>query len=111
MEQLAAEAERASVKYKQAEFLSDKIGEVFEATISGITKWGVYAELVESKCEGLIPMRCFDDDFYYLDDDNYALVGLHHGNNLRFGDRIAVKVLSVDIGKKQMNFGFIKKLG
>ena len=109
MEQLAAEAERASVKYKQAEFLMDKVGETFEATISGITKWGVYAELTESKCEGLIPMRLFDDDFYYLDEDNYTLVGLHHGNSLRFGDRIIIKVLSVDLSKKQMNFGFIKK--
>ena len=110
MEQLAAEAERSSIKYKQAEFLSDKIGEIFEATVTGITKWGVYAELTESKCEGLIPMRQFDDDFYYLDEDNYALVGLHHGNILRFGDKIMIKVLSVDMNKKQMNFGFVKKM-
>jgi len=108
MEQKATEAERSSVKYKQAEFLADKVGEVFDATVSGISKWGVYAELKESKCEGMIPMRSFDDDFYYLDEENYTLVGLHHGHSLRFGDSIKVKVVSVDLLKKQMDFALVK---
>lgn len=108
MEQKATEAERSSVKYKQAEFLADKVGEVFDATISGISKWGVYAELKESKCEGMIPMRSFDDDFYYIDEENYTLVGLHHGHSLRFGDSIKVKVVSVDLLKKQMDFAIVK---
>ncbi len=104
MEQQATQAERDSVKYKQAEYLADKIGQVFDATVSGISKWGVYAELTESKCEGMIPMRSFDDDFYYIDEENYTLVGLHHGHSLRFGDSIKVKVVAVDLMKKQMDF-------
>jgi len=104
MEQKATEAERASVKYKQAEYLADKVGQVFEATVSGIAKWGVFAELKESKCEGLIPMKSFTDDFYYIDEDNYTLIGLHNGNNIRFGDTIKVKVMEVDLQRKSMTF-------
>ena len=104
MEQKATEAERASIKYKQAEYLVDKIGQEFDATVSGIAKWGVFAELNESKCEGLIPMKSFDDDFYYIDEDNYTLVGLHNGKNIRFGDKIRIKVVEVDLLKKTMTF-------
>lgn len=107
MERQAMEAERNSIKYKQAEYLSDKIGQEFDAVVSGISKWGVYAELKESKCEGLIPMRCFDDDFYYIDEENYTLVGLHHGNSLRFGDTIRVKVVAVDLIKRRMDFDIV----
>lgn len=104
MERQAMEAERNSVKYKQAEYLSDKIGQEFDAVVSGISKWGVYAELKESKCEGLIPMRAFDDDFYYIDEENYTLVGLHHGKSLRFGDTIRIRVVAVDLVKRKMDF-------
>ena len=104
MEQKATEAERTSVKYKQAEYLADKIGQVFEATVSGISKWGVFAELKETKCEGVIPIKRFDDDFYYIDDDNFTLIGLHTGKNIRFGDTIKVKVVEVDLQKKTMTF-------
>ena len=108
MEQQATQAERDSIKYKQAEYLADKVGQVFEATVSGISKWGIYAELKESKCEGMIPMRSFDDDFYYIDEENYTLVGLHHGHSLRFGDSIKVKVVAVDLIKKQMDFDIVR---
>ena len=104
MEQKATEAERTSIKYKQAEFMADKIGQIFDATVSGICKWGVFAELKDSKCEGLISLRKFDDDFYYIDEENYALVGLHNGHSFRFGDDIRVKVISVDLEKKQLDF-------
>jgi ribonuclease R len=107
MEQKATEAERASIKYKQAEFLADKVGQVFEATISGICKWGVFAELKESHCEGLISMRKFNDDFYYIDDENYTLVGLHHGHNYRFGDTVTVRVAGVDMDRRQMDFDIL----
>ncbi len=109
MEHQATEAERTSVKYKQAEYLADKVGQIFPATVSGISKWGIYAELTESKCEGLIPMRSMDDDFYYIDEENYTLVGLHHGHSLRFGDPIKVKVIAVDLQKKQMDFELVKE--
>jgi ribonuclease R len=104
MEQRATEAERESIKYKQAEYLIDKIGQTFDATITGISKWGVFAELTETKCEGMITIRKFDDDFYYLDQANYCLAGLHTGKIYRFGDSIKVKVTDVDLQKKQMNF-------
>lgn len=109
MEQKATEAERASIKYKQAEYLVDKIGQEFDATVSGIAKWGVFAELNESKCEGLIPIKSFDDDFYYIDEDNYTLVGLHNGKNIRFGDSIRIKVVEVDLLKKTMTFERVLK--
>ncbi len=108
MEQKATEAERSSIKYKQAEYLADKIGQVFEAKVSGIAKWGVFAELEESKCEGLIAMRKFDDDFYYIDEENYTLVGLHKGTSLRIGDKIKIRVVSVNLLKKQMDFDLVK---
>ncbi len=108
MEHQATEAERTSIKYKQAEYLADKVGQIFDATVSGISKWGIYAELSESKCEGLIPMRSIDDDFYYIDEENYTLVGLHHGRSLRFGDPIKVKVIAVDLQKKQMDFELVR---
>ncbi|MCL2302765.1 MAG: ribonuclease R [Lentimicrobiaceae bacterium] len=107
MEQKATEAERTSIKYKQAEYLADKIGQVFEATVSGISKWGVFAELKESKCEGVIPIKRFDDDFYYIDDDNFTLIGLHTGKSIRFGDTIKVKVTEVDLQKKTMTFDVV----
>ena len=108
MEQQATQAERDSVKYKQAEYLADKVGQVFEATVSGISKWGVYAELKESKCEGMISMRSFDDDYYYIDEENYTLVGLHHGHSLRFGDSLKVRVVAVDLVKRQMDFEVVR---
>ncbi|MCQ2285260.1 MAG: ribonuclease R [Bacteroidales bacterium] len=110
MEQKATEAERSSIKYKQAEYLSDKIGQVFVAKVSGVAKWGIFAELTESKCEGLIAMRKFDDDFYYIDEDNYTLVGLHKGFTLRMGDAIKVRVADVNLLKKQMDFDFVEKI-
>jgi ribonuclease R len=107
MEQKAVEAERTSIKYKQAEYLADKIGQVFEATVSGISKWGVFAELKETKCEGVIPIKRFDDDFYYIDDDNFTLTGLHSGKSIKFGDTIKIKVIEVDLQKKTMTFDAI----
>ena len=108
MEQKATEAERSSIKYKQAEYLSDKIGQVFDAKVSGIAKWGVFAELDESRCEGLIAMRKFDDDFYYIDEENYTLVGLHKGFSLRLGDPLKIRVVGVDLLKKQMDFDIVR---
>lgn len=104
MEKKAAEAERASVKYKQAEYLQDKIGQSFNGLISGVSKWGIYVELEGNKCEGMVSMRTMDDDFYYLDEDSYRVIGQHKGKEFRLGDPIQVKVHSVDLQKKQMDF-------
>lgn len=107
MEKKAAEAERTSVKYKQAEFLSDKIGQVFKGSISGISKWGIYVLIDENKCEGLVPIRTLTDDFYYIDEDNYQVVGRKNNRTFRLGDPIKIKVESVDLFKKQMDFSLV----
>ena len=107
MERKAADAERTSVKYKQAEFLSDKIGEIFKGAISGISKWGIYVLIDENKCEGLIPIRTLTDDFYYIDEDNYQVVGRKYNKTYRLGDPIKIKVESVNMLKKQMDFSLV----
>ena len=108
MERKAAEAERTSVKYKQAEFLSDKIGQVFPALISGVSKWGIYAEIEENKCEGMISLGTLQDDYYYLDEDNYQVIGRRYGRQYKLGDSIKIKVLRVDMEKKQMDFAMVE---
>lgn len=104
MERKAVEAERASVKYKQAEFLQDKIGQSFSGLISGISKWGIFVELDGSKCEGMISLKYLDDDFYYLDDDNYRVIGQHHGREFKLGAPLKIRVKRVDLQRKQMDF-------
>ncbi|MDE6041488.1 MAG: RNB domain-containing ribonuclease, partial [Muribaculaceae bacterium] len=104
MEQLAANAERASIKYKQVEYMGDHLGEVFEGVISGVTEWGLYVELDENKCEGLVPVRDLADDFYDFDAKNYTLVGRRHNNKYRLGDKVRVQVARADLPKKQLDF-------
>lgn len=103
-EQLAANAERASIKYKQVEFMADKVGQVFEGIISGVTDWGIYVELSENKCEGLVPMRTMDDDFYIFDEENMQIRGRHHGKVFQLGAPIQVLVAKANLEKKQLDF-------
>ena len=111
MEKRAAEMERESVKYKQAEYLQDHIGKVFDGLISGISKWGIYVELKDSKCEGLIRYTDLNDDFYYLDEENFRVIGQDYGNIYRLGDEVKVKVKSVNLIKKQLDFEMIGNSG
>ena len=104
MEQLAANAERASVKYKQVEFMSQFLGKVFDGVISGVTEWGIYVELNENKCEGLVPMRELDDDYYEFDEKNYRLVGSKTKRVYSLGDPITIKVARANLEKKQLDF-------
>ena len=104
MEQLAASAERSSIKYKQVEYMADHLGEVYSGVISGVTEWGLYVELDDNKCEGLVPVRDLADDFYDFDEKNYSLVGRRHGHRYRLGDSVQVKVARCDIAKKQLDF-------
>ena len=104
MEEIAAQAERASIKYKQVEFMADKIGQVFEGVISGICEWGIYVELNETKCEGLVPMRDLDDDYYEFDEKNYCLRGRRDHHVYQLGDAMKVKVARADLEKKQLDF-------
>ena len=106
MERLATEAERASVKYKQVEFMSDKIGQIFDGVISGVTEWGVYVEIIDNQCEGMVSVRDLDDDYYEYDEENYCLRGRSAGKVYTLGDRIKVEVVKADIQKKQMDFKF-----
>ena len=106
MEQRAVEAERNSIKYKQAEYLSDKIGQEFDGLISGVSKWGVWVQLTETKCEGMVSVKSLVDDFYYYDEDNYRYIGQHTGKIYRLGDNVRIRVKDIDLAKKQMNFVF-----
>ena len=108
MEKKAAEAERASVKYKQAEYLKDQIGEIFSGVVSGVTEWGMYVELIENKCEGMIRLRDMDDDFYILDQANYCIIGQRKKKKFQLGDELRVKVKSIDLVKKQIDFSLVK---
>jgi ribonuclease R len=106
MERMAAEAERASVKYKQVEFMSDKLGQEFDAVISGVTEWGIYAEIVENKCEGMIRSRDLKGDHFVFDEDNYRYVGRNTGKIYALGDTVKVLVVSADLIKKQLTYAF-----
>lgn len=104
MERLATEAERASVKYKQVEFMSDKIGKIFEGVISGVTEWGIYVEIIENQCEGMISVRELADDYYEYDEENYCLKGRSSGKVYMLGERVKVEVAKADLQKKQLDF-------
>lgn len=104
MERLANEAERASVKYKQVEFMMDKTGQVFEGVISGVTEWGIYVEIIENQCEGMIHIRELDDDYYEYDEDDYCIRGKSTGKAYTLGDRINIIVVKADLQKKQLDF-------
>ena len=109
MEKKAADAERTSVKYKQAEFLADKLGQVFPALISGVSKWGIYAEIEGNKCEGMIPIGSLKDDYYMLDEDNYQVIGRRHGKCYKLGYPVHIRVKRVDMLKKQIDFELVEE--
>lgn len=111
MEQLAANAERASIKYKQVEYLGDHLGEVYEGVISGVTEWGLYVELDENKCEGLVPVRDLADDYYEFDEKNYCLTGRRNHNRYRLGDKVRVKVARANLERKQLDFALVDDMG
>ncbi|WP_394341090.1 ribonuclease R [Parabacteroides pacaensis] len=104
MEQTAANAERASIKYKQVEFMSDKLGMIFDGVISGVTEWGLYVEINENKCEGLVPIRDLDGDYYEFDDKNYCLTGRRTKKQYRLGDPLTIKVVQANLERKQLDF-------
>ncbi|MGM0648293.1 MAG: ribonuclease R [Bacteroidota bacterium] len=108
LERRAMEAERESIKLKQAEYLFDKVGEEFEGTITGVSKWGIFVALTESHCEGMVSLKTMKDDFYYLDEDNYRVVGHKHHEVYQLGDKVNIIVKSVDLSKKQMNFELVE---
>jgi len=110
MEQLAAKAERASVKYKQVEFMSERLGMVYDGVISGVTEWGVYVEINENKCEGMLPIRDLEDDYYEFDEKNYCLVGRRNHKVFRLGDPMRIQVVRADLERKQLDFALAEGL-
>jgi ribonuclease R len=104
MERRAVNMERDSVKYKQAEYLADKIGKTFDGLISGVSKYGIFVELKTSKCEGMVRYNDMPGDYYYLDEENFRVIGQEHGKIFRLGDSVKIKVKKVDLLKKQMDF-------
>lgn len=104
MEQTAAAAERSSVKYKQVEFMGERIGNVYDGVISGVTEWGLYVEINENKCEGMVPMRDLGDDYYEFDEKNYCLIGRKRHQKFSLGDPVQIKVARANLEKKQLDF-------
>ena len=106
-EQVAANAERASIKYKQVEFMSERIGEEYDAVISGVTEWGFYAEINENKCEGLIPLRTLQGDYYEYDEANYCLVGRRTHRRYTIGDAVRIRIVRANLERKQLDFELV----
>ncbi|MCG8411768.1 MAG: ribonuclease R [Bacteroidales bacterium] len=104
MEKKASDAERASIKYKQVEFMKDHVGEDFDGIISGVTEWGFYVELNDSKCEGLVHIRELDDDYYFFDEDNYSIIGRRTKKTYQLGDSVRIKIVRADLEKKQLDY-------
>ena len=110
MEQLAATAERASIKYKQVEFMADKIGEEYDAHVSGVTEFGIYAEIDENHCEGLIAVRFLGDEAFDFDDKNFCLIGRQTRHIFSLGDAIRIRVTEANLYRKQLNYELVEKL-
>ena len=108
MENKAANAERSSIKYKQVEFMQDKIGQQFSGVISGVIDFGLFVEL-ENKCEGMVPISTLDDDFYIFDEKNYCLVGRHSHRTFQLGDDVTVEITRANLEKKQLDFRLVKE--
>lgn len=106
-EKLAADAERASTKYKQVQYMKSRVGEEFAGMISGVTEWGIFVELTDNRCEGLIRIKDLRDDVYFIDEQNYCLIGRKSKRKLSLGDKVRIEVLSADMMKKQLNFALV----
>jgi ribonuclease R len=110
MEGLATSAERDSIKYMQVKYMQDHKDQEFLGVISGVTEWGIFVEIIENKCEGMVRIRDIKDDYYTFDDKQYALVGATSQKLLQLGDEIYVKVKNADLVKKQLDFNFIRRI-
>ena len=108
MEQTAALAERASIKYKEVEFMQEHVGQEYDGIISGITEYGLYVEIKENKCEGMVPLRDLDDDLYEFDEKNYCLWGRRHHHRYSLGDEVRIRIVSANLERKQLNFSLVK---
>jgi len=110
MESLAANAERDSIKYMQVKYMKDQQDKAFTGVISGVTEWGIFVEIIENKCEGMVRIREIKEDYYVYDEKQYALIGQATNNTLQLGDTVVVSVKNADLVKKQLDFNYIQKL-
>lgn len=110
MENLAANAERDSIKYMQVKYMQDQQDKAFTGVISGVTEWGIYVEIIENKCEGMVRIREIKEDYYVYDEKQYALIGQATHNTLQLGDTVVVTVKKADLVKKQLDFNYVQKL-
>ncbi|PID91396.1 MAG: ribonuclease R [Bacteroidetes bacterium] len=108
MERRAIEAERASTKYKQVEFMQDKLGQVFSGVVSGLTEWGIYVEIIENKCEGMVSIKSLADDFYEFDEEEYSIIGRHSGKRFEIGDELQVEVLNANLSRRQLDYRLVE---
>ena len=108
MERRAVEAERASVKYKQVEFMQDKIGKEFDGVVSGLTEWGIYVEIIENKCEGMISIKSIVDDFYEFDEEEYMIIGRHTDRKFEIGDEVKIEVVSANLSRRQLDYRLVE---
>jgi len=108
MERRAIEAERASTKYKQVEFMQDKVGKEFDGLVSGLTDWGIYVELVENKCEGMVSIKSIADDFYEFNEEEYMIVGRHSGRKFEIGDEVRIEVLNANLSRRQLDYRLVE---
>jgi exoribonuclease R len=106
-DKLAVDAERASIMFMQVKFLQDKVGEVFGGVISGVSEWGMFVELEDNKCEGMIRLRSLTNDYFNFDPDNYAIEGKRTGKIYRIGDQLTIRVKKADLVKKQLDFELV----
>jgi ribonuclease R len=108
MERRAVEAERASTKYKQVEFMQDKVGKQFDGVVSGLTDWGIYVEIVENKCEGMVSIKSIADDFYEFNEEEYMIVGRHSGRKFEIGDELRIEVLNANLSRRQLDYRLVE---
>jgi ribonuclease R len=108
MERRAVEAERASIKYKQVEFMQDKVGKQFDGVVSGLTDWGIYVEVIENKCEGMVSIKSIVDDFYEFDEKEYMIVGRHSGRKFEIGDEVKIEVLNANLSRRQLDYRLVE---
>jgi ribonuclease R len=109
MEQRAANAERASIKYKQVEFMQDKVGQVYSGVISGVTDFGIFVELDENKCEGMVSTKDLTDDFYFFDEKNYCITGMHSQRSYQLGAPVKIEIIRANLEKKQLDFKLVEE--
>ncbi|MCD4711394.1 MAG: RNB domain-containing ribonuclease, partial [Bacteroidales bacterium] len=108
MERKAVEAERASTKYKQVEFMQDKVGKLFDGVVSGLTDWGIYVEIVENKCEGMVSIKSIVDDFYEFNEEEYMIVGRQSGRKFEIGDEVKIEVMNANLSRRQLDYRLVE---